>query len=59
LTQNAPNAMLFGTLKQTASFLKDDSRIAVWAQLFTEALNALKVEDTLRMGDRSTVAQDS
>jgi hypothetical protein len=59
LTQNAPNAMLFGTLKQTASFLKDDSRIATWAQLFTEALNALKIEDTLRVGDRATVAQDS
>ena len=24
--------MLFGTLKQTAPFLKDDTRLAVWAQ---------------------------
>jgi hypothetical protein len=59
LTQNAPNAMLFGTLKQTAPFLKDDARLAVWAQLFTEAMTALKSEDALRIGDRQTVAQDS
>jgi hypothetical protein len=59
LTQNAPNAMLFGTLKQTAPFLKDDARLAVWGQLFTEAMTALKTEDQLRMGDRSAVAQDS
>ena len=59
LTQNAPNAMLFGTLKQTAPFLKDDSRLAVWGQLFTEAMTALKTEDTLRLGDRSAIAQDS
>ena len=59
LTQNAPNAMLFGTLKQTAPFLKDDTRLTVWAQLFTEAMTALKSEDALRIGDRQTVAQDS
>ncbi len=59
LTQNAPNAMLFGTLKQTAPFLKDDSRLTVWAQLFTEAMTALKTEDTLRLGDRAAIAQDS
>jgi len=59
LTQNAPNTMLFGTLKQTAPFLKDDVRLTVWGQLFTEAMTALKIEDQLRMGDRSAVAQDS
>ena len=59
LTQNAPNAMLFGTLKQTAPFLKDDARLQMWAQLFTEAMTALKTEDALRIGDRQTVAQDS
>lgn len=59
LTQNAPNAMIFGTLKQTAPFLKDDQRLALWQQLFTEALGALKTEDQLRVGDRSAVAVDS
>lgn len=59
LTQNAPNAMLFGTLKQTAPFLKDDARLAVWSGLFDSALAALKTEDQLRIGDRQAVAQDS
>jgi len=59
LTQNAPNAMLFGTLKQTAPFLKDDARLAVWKGMFDEALAALKTEDTLRVADRSAVAIDN
>jgi hypothetical protein len=59
LTQNAPNALLFGTLKQTAPFLKDDSRLAVWSQMFDAAIAALKTEDQLRIGDRQAVAQDS
>lgn len=59
LTQNAPNAMLFGTLKQTAPFLKDDQRLTMWTQLFNEALSALKTEDAMRVGDRSAVAVDS
>lgn len=59
LTQNAPNAMLFGTLKQTAPFLKDDARLAVWTGLFDAALTALKTEDQLRIGDRQAIAQDT
>ena len=59
LTQNAPNALLFGALKQTAPFLKNDARSAVWKSMFAEALAALKTEDTLRVGDRSAVAVDS
>jgi hypothetical protein len=59
LTQNAPNAMLYGTLKQTAPFLKDDARLQVWSSLFYAALAALKAEDQLRIGDRQAIAQDS
>ena len=59
LTQNAPNAMLFGTLKQTAPFLKNDARLALWKSMFDEALAALKTEDTLRIADRSAIAVDN
>jgi hypothetical protein len=59
LTQNAPNAMLFGTLKQTAPFLKNDARLALWKSMFDEALASLKTEDTLRIADRSAVAVDN
>ena len=59
LTRNAPNALLFGTLKQTAPFLKDDARLAVWTQIFDTAIGALKLEDQLRVGDRQAIVQDS
>jgi hypothetical protein len=59
LTQNAPNAMIYGTLKQTAPFLKDDARLQVWGGLFDAALAALKLEDQLRVGDRQAIVQDS
>lgn len=59
MTQNAPNAMIYGTLKQTAPFLKDDARLAVWSGLFDAALLALKTEDQLRVGDRQSIVQDS
>ena len=59
LTQNAPNALLFGTLKQTAPFLKNDARLALWKSMFDEALASLKTEDTLRIADRSAVAVDN
>lgn len=58
LTQYAPNAMLYGTLLQAMPFLKNDSR-QIFQQKYTEAINALKTEDVLRIGDRQTMAEDS
>lgn len=58
LTQNAPNAMLYGTLLQAMPFLKNDSR-AIFQQKYTEAINALKTEDALRIADRQAIAVDS
>lgn len=58
LTMNAPNAMLYGTLLQAMPFLKNDAR-AIFQQKYTEAMKALKDEDTLRIGDRQAVASDS
>jgi hypothetical protein len=58
LTQNAPNAMLFGTLLQAMQFLKNDQR-SIFQQKYTEALQSLKAEDVARVGDRQAVAVDS
>ena len=58
LTQYAPNAMLYGTLLQAMPFLKNDQR-QIFQQKYTEAITALKTEDTTRVGDRQTVAVDS
>jgi hypothetical protein len=58
LTQNAPNAMLYGTLLQAMPFLKNDQR-QIFQQKYTEAISALKTEDTTRVGDRQTIAIDT
>ena len=58
LTQNAPNAMLYGTVLQAMPFLKNDQR-HIFHQKYTEAMQVLKQEDQLRVADRSSIAQDS
>jgi hypothetical protein len=58
ITQNAPNAMLFGTLLQAMPFLKNDQR-QIFQQKYTEAIQSLKAEDVSRVGDRQAVAVDS
>lgn len=58
ITQNAPNAMLFGTLLQAMPFLKNDQR-QIFQQKYTESMQALKAEDVARVGDRQAVAVDS
>jgi hypothetical protein len=58
LTQNAPNAVLFGTLLQAVMFLKNDQR-QIFQQKYNEALQSLKAEDVSRVGDRQAVAIDS
>lgn len=58
ITQNAPNAMLFGTLLQAMPFLKNDQR-TIFQQKYTEAMQVLKGEDVSRVGDRQAVAVDS
>jgi len=58
ITQNAPNAMLFGTLLQAMPFLKNDQR-QIFQQKYTESMQALKGEDVSRVGDRQAVAVDS
>jgi len=58
LTQNAPTAMLFGTLLQAMPFLKNDQR-QIFQQKYTEAITSLKSEDVSRVGDRQSVVVDS
>jgi len=58
ITQNAPNAMLYGTLLQAMPFLKNDQR-QIFQQKYTEAMASLKTEDISRVGDRQAIAVDS
>ena len=58
ITNNAPNAMLFGALLQAVIYLKDDAR-QIFQQKYDMAMQALKAEDVTRVGDRSAIAVDS
>jgi hypothetical protein len=58
ITNNAPNAMLFGTLLQAVIYLKDDQR-QIFQQKYDMAMASLKAEDITRVGDRSAVVVDS
>ena len=58
-TQNAPQALLYGTLLQAMPFLKNDERIPMWQAQYTQVIEALKIEDLTRIGDRQTTVRDA
>lgn len=58
-TQNAPQALLYGTLLQAMPFLKNDERIPMWQAQYNQVVQTLKIEDISRVGDRQTVVRDS
>lgn len=51
LTANAPEVLLYATLLETASYLKDDERIPVWTDYYEKAKKALGEEDMRRIYD--------
>lgn len=53
ITERAPELLYFGTLLQTAPFLKDDPRIQVWGSRYDRWLAALKGQDTDLQADRT------
>ncbi len=54
LLATAPDAYLYGALTQAAPYLKDDTRIPIWGELFTSALSDLKAADRESLGTRLT-----
>lgn len=57
-TRECPQAMLFGTLLQAQGYLKALDKLPVWKQYYTEALAALKKEDSSRRIDRNVTVQE-
>jgi|SRR5277367_492764 len=51
LTESAPESLLYATLLETASYLKDDERVAVWTDYYERAKKALSEEDKKRIYD--------
>lgn len=55
----APQALLYGSLLQSMSFLKNDERVPLWQGIYDQAMQTLMAEDRLRIADRQAVAVDS
>lgn len=51
LTANAPDILIYACLLETASYLKDDERIAAWSTYYDKARAALTEEDMRRVYD--------
>lgn len=58
-TEYAPQALLYGCLLQAMPFLKNDSRVALWQQMYAQYVATLKNEDVIRIADRQAIVQDS
>ena len=55
----APNALLFGSLMEAAKFLKNPELVADYQQQYDFFMQALTVENKLRIADRQAVVMDS
>jgi len=51
LTETAPDILLYATLLETASYLKDDERLQIWLKYYETAKAALTEEDMRRVYD--------
>jgi hypothetical protein len=52
LTNNAPDALLWGSLCKAIPFLKDDERIPMWQASYKDALESLNMIDKTNFYDR-------
>jgi len=58
LTDYARDLLLYASLLETASYLKDDKRIPVWKDYYMQAATALKTENNQRKNDASIKRQE-
>lgn len=55
----APQALLYGSLLQSMTFLKNDDRVPMWQQQYDMFMQTLKTEDIQRIGDRQATVLDT
>lgn len=53
LTTYAPNLLLYASLLEMAPFLKEDTRVPLWQQMYDRHLLALSGEDMRQIADRT------
>ena len=59
LTEYAPQLLLYGTLLEATSFLKNDERIPVWQAQYDRAAQMLNGEDLAKILDRSAARKEA
>ena len=59
ITENWPQLLLYKTLLEIAPFLKGDERIPTWTGMYETLKNAITMEDTKKIVDRSTTRQEA
>lgn len=57
LLKNYPDAYLFGALLESAPFIRDDARIAMWQERFDRAINEIQIQEN-RSKDITTLGVD-
>ena len=55
VTQNIPEVLIYATLLETATYLKDDDRVPVWTTFYNTAKEAVNREDQQRLVDNYSV----
>ena len=59
ITSEAPQLLLFACMLQSAYFLKDQTKISYWQNMYSQASAALTGEDQSRVIDRNTAVINS
>lgn len=59
ITQYAPNLLLYSTLLECTPFLKNDSRISVWQNMYDRAAAVLNSESNAGVLDRTSTRQET
>lgn len=54
LTNYAPDALLYATLLEAMPYLKNDTRLPIWQNLYDRSLASLKHQDSERIFDRGS-----
>jgi len=59
LTDYAPQLLLYGTLLEATSFLKNDERLPTWQVQYDRAAQMLQGEDLAKILDRSATRKEA
>ena len=59
ITDFAPQLLLYATLLETAPFIKDDERIAVWQNMYDRAAGMINGEDVAKILDRAATRKEA